>query len=164
MFSFGDQEAAAKAAANKKKSRRVSLADRSRAHNDENTMPPSTPRGHRGLAGKGASLQTQQQAFIQVCCVWEWPTFFGRESMKYLHDCRRSRCAGSCWKAGWNFSFAKLQAAPRTVVGFHRRVAWKAERMLLATLSTIHSAFDSLLSGGRRFRTMQRSKVHSLLE
>lgn len=70
MFSFGDQEAPAKTAANKKKSRRVSLADRSRSGNDENAMP-STPRRHRGLAGKGASLQTQQQAFIQVCVrVW----------------------------------------------------------------------------------------------
>ncbi|CAM9304642.1 unnamed protein product [Ectocarpus sp. 6 AP-2014] len=64
MFSFGQQEALAKTGgANKKKpSRRISLADRSR--NDENAMPPMTPRGHRGPMGKGP-LQNQQ-AFLQT--------------------------------------------------------------------------------------------------
>lgn len=76
MFSFGEKDAPAKTAATRKKSRRVSLADRSRSRNDENAMPPSTPRGHKGLAGKGASLQTQQ-AFIQVR-VWEWPTCWSK--------------------------------------------------------------------------------------
>ncbi|CAN0555362.1 unnamed protein product, partial [Ectocarpus sp. 12 AP-2014] len=64
MFSFGQHEASAKTeGANKKKpSRRISLADRSR--NDENAMPPLTPRGHRGPMGKGP-LQNQQ-AFLQT--------------------------------------------------------------------------------------------------
>ena len=65
MFSFGEQEKApAKPAASKKKSRRVSLADRSR--NDENAMPPSTPRALRGPTGKGGASLQAHQAFLQV--------------------------------------------------------------------------------------------------
>lgn len=57
MFTFGQQDAPAKtAAASKNKSRRISLADRSSVHrNDENAAPASTtptPRRQRGPNGK----------------------------------------------------------------------------------------------------------------